>query len=797
MAKKFNRWLRSTKGKTTLGGVAALVLIVAIVGQLLGWWAALGHLITGTVGGPVVSYPAPPGGYTCLPSCADGTTAPQDGLFLSMPGDQMASFGGESIVVWLSIPGNYSSFELSIFDGDSGKNNAGVVNYRNSNWDNTNTESTYTLYVDPLRNGQGMQVVGSWLGNASNPLSGNGWTASVETMPNNAWYTLNIQVDAAAKGPSGHYFYRLEATRPAQGGGINAFKLRSTAYLSTGQSDLVNSNFAIVAMMYGLNDAHFLYPQFQSVNNPGPSNYTGDWRFYLYLPNEEGTLEFWDGDFDVGSWNCDPNNPDPAICNTRDPLTPIELPDWANEFTVAQGTHLQGMPPDDIEFSLYRREPNVQYEIINPFGVPVYTNLHPSGSEEWKRYVISSDPATPAHYYVDKIGPGFYTWHIQGLDVFNTVWIRTNYMIAPICEDGPCPPPPPWQEGTCPRTIGYWKNNVKKVLIDNKPRGTQETRESLDWALRNVALASPLFRSGINVAAPTPIANAVRLTDQEAHAILQKAAGNTMLDRALQQNLATWLNLGSGKLGPTTVIRLEGISGGTFHGTVWEALQEAQNIILYGGNMERAKDIADMINNGQLNADPEGTIACQDYGALIPPAEQPPVYEEMPEGPLPEVPDTVPPAPTPDPATCNMRTNTYGVENPTNNPFYGIKFEYQSGTEIKNGNMDEFKITVTAAEAAAMTSVQLEAKAADFVGTLTLEGCAFNEGLPCGEPVRDADGYFAFYFMGAQDNGDGTMTLTFQVQNLTNRGLSHATIGLPAGVIPSAPGGNYQSQVCR
>ena len=801
MAKKLNRWLRSKGGKTTLMGLAALVLAVVVAGQLLGWWAALDRLITGTVGGPVVSYPAPPSGYTCLPSCVEN-----DGQFLVMSGGDMHSFGGATTVVWISVPGNLTTFELGIFDGDSGKDNTGNLNWRAGNWDKTTEQSIYSLYIDPLRDGNGQTVVGTWYGNTSNPVQGSGWTASSEIMPNNGWYTLNIGTDVAAKGPSGHYFYRVEVTHPGDSSGFNVFKLRSSGYLSTGQSDLVNSNFGFTGMVATMSDLSIIYPESQgSLTNLGPSTYTGEWRFYLYLPNEEGTLEFWDGDFDFGSWQCDVDNPDPAICNTRDALTSQEIPYWADPtITVPQGTHARGIPMDDGKTAYYVRQPPVQYQIVNPFGVPVYTNQQPSGSEEWKRFVISSDPATPAHYYVDKIGPGFYTWHIQGLDAHNFVWIRTNYMIAPICEDGPCTPPPPWQEGTCPRTIGYWKNNVKKVLIDNKPRGTQETREGLEWALRNVALASPLFRSGLNLAAPAPIANATPLTAQEANRILQRdrkdypgANNNSMLARALQQNLATWLNLGSGKLGPTTVIRLQGISGGPFNGTVWDALQEAQNIILYGGNMERAKDIADMINNGQLNTDPEGTLACQDYGTLIPPALQPPVYEEMPQGPLPEVPDTVPPAPTPDPSTCDLRTNIYGVESPTNNPFYGIKFEYQSGTEIKNGDMDEFKFTVTAAEAAMMTAVQMEAKAANYVGIVTLEGCAFNEGLPCGEPVRDANGYFAFYFMGAQDNGDGTLTLVFQVQNLTDRGLSHATIGLPGGVIPSTPTGNYQSEVCR
>jgi hypothetical protein len=300
---------------------------------------------------------------------------------------------------------------------------------------------------------------------------------------------------------------------------------------------------------------------------------------------------------------------------------------------------------------------------------------------------------------------------------------------------------------------------------------------------------SPLFRSGINVAAPAPIDNPVRLTDQEAHAVLQKDAGNSMLDRALQQNLAAWLNLGSAKVGPNTVVRLE-VPSGTFEGTMWEALQEAQNIILYGGDLERAKDIADYINNGLLGEDAE-TSVCEDYVPVIPPDKQPPPYEDLPEAPQ-------PPAPPPPNVGCdNPRVNTYGVENPTNNPFYGIKFEYQSGTEIKDGAYDEFRFTLPFDVATNLNSIQIEAKAGQdqAVGTVNLEGCQFDQFTPCENVAQDPNGFFEFSFQGAIDNGDGTMTLVFHVRNLTSHGLSHTTFGLPDGQVPPESG-NYQSQVC-
>jgi len=152
--------------------------------------------------------------------------------------------------------------------------------------------------------------------------------------------------------------------------------------------------------------------------------------------------------------------------------------------------------------------------------------------------------------------------------------------------------------------------------------------------------------------------------------------------------------------------------------------------------------------------------------------------------------------PTPPAGGCpNPRTNQYNVENTTNNPFYGIKFEYQSGTEIKNGNYDEFTYVLNAADAAAMTTMQLEAKAGSRVSTVTLDSCSFTQAEAC-PMVQAQNGHFNFQFLGASDNGDGTLTLRFKVQVLTNRALSHATFGLPGGIAPSSPTNIYQSQVC-
>ncbi len=759
MSRRFSRWLTSKTGTRTLAAILAVVVVVAVAGAVFGWWAAILDLLRGTAG--------PAGGYSCLPSCVEN-----DGMFLSMPSDGLRSFGGTPIVVWISVPEGNDSFELSVFDGDSGKDDSGnLVGWRGGNWDGTTAEATYTLYADPLKDGTGGAVVGQWFGN--------------QQMPNNAWFDIALNNSSQARAPDGGHVYRLEISQGTQPVGLNRLKLRSTGYISTGYSDLVGANFAIVGGPQTLNDVPILFYQYGGdLYNPGPSHYKGDWQFYVYVPEESVTFEVWDGDFDRGTSAI-------VAADTDDPNTEGK-PYWATSSARQEWAWGRGAPADDISSPILRVEPPVRYEIIDPDGLPIHVNEEPSGSEEWERFAVSTDPGVDADLHTNQLKAGMYIIHIQGLDGGNTVWLRANYCMS--TDPDACKPP---CEATCPRTIGYWKNNVKKVLIEGRTGGVQETRESLESALNIVAQYSPLYRSGINVAAPAPIGNAVRLTDQEADAILQKAAGNTMLDRALQQNLATWLNWASGKICSDTFVTLN-VAGGPFQGSVWEALQEAQDLILnHQGDeaaLERAKDIADRINNADCGEDCEEELACEDYEPIMPPGQQRPKYQNVPKAEKkPEPPD-----PVPQPITCDApRVNTYNVENPTSNPFYGIKFEYQSGTEVKDGNLDEFQFIVTSGEAANMTSAQIEAKAGQdqAVATVSLE-CDFDGPVPCGEPIVDGNGFFAFQFMGAEDNGDGTMTLTFHVQNFTSHGLSHVTIGLPAGVVPSSPTGSYQSQVC-
>lgn len=139
------------------------------------------------------------------------------------------------IKVWIMVPGDQPAFSLGIFDGDTGKDadntlkldSKGVFNYSLGNWDDTiSGDTTYTLYADPLADGSGMTPLASGLGN--------------DVMLNNAWWETSINNDEQAKSPSnGHFYYRLEATRPADGNGDQAFKVRASGYIFTGQRQVM------------------------------------------------------------------------------------------------------------------------------------------------------------------------------------------------------------------------------------------------------------------------------------------------------------------------------------------------------------------------------------------------------------------------------------------------------------------------------------------------------------------------------------------------------------------------------
>jgi uncharacterized protein YegL len=127
--------------------------------------------------------------------------------------------------------------------------------------------------------------------------------------------------------------------------------------------------------------------------------------------------------------------------------------------------------------------------------------------------------------------------------------------------------------------------------------------------------------------------------------------------------------------------------------------------------------------------------------------------------------------------TTVCENNEYNIENTTNNPFYGIKFEFAGSDGFKNGASELFKFSLDEIPAG-WNSIQLEAKAGTRRSSGTMNNCDLSQ-----PPAADgsalcqiSDSKFAIEFLGTENN-----TLTFRLTNKTNRGLSHATFGLPDG----------------
>jgi len=136
--------------------------------------------------------------------------------------------------------------------------------------------------------------------------------------------------------------------------------------------------------------------------------------------------------------------------------------------------------------------------------------------------------------------------------------------------------------------------------------------------------------------------------------MLSNPAGE--FERALWHTLALWFNLASDKLSFWTPVDYPQLTAAT---TVGEAVAEIEALILMNEELERAKDIADAINNGWA-------LDCAPGSATPPPAPTmtaiPPTAVPPTEVPPTEIPPTVTPElpePTEVPVPCEPRTIGY------------------------------------------------------------------------------------------------------------------------------------------
>ncbi len=145
------------------------------------------------------------------------------------------------------------------------------------------------------------------------------------------------------------------------------------------------------------------------------------------------------------------------------------------------------------------------------------------------------------------------------------------------------------KQGGEQRTIGYWKRQCKGNL--NSPEHVGIQQAFIDYISNRSQVLSHIS------------------TESEVCDILQKLDHRNMTQKAIQQLMALWLNVASGKLNLSStefVIELNKTM------SLLEVIAWIEDTILNNdyGNMEAAKDLADSINNRHIFSTGGVTITC-------------------------------------------------------------------------------------------------------------------------------------------------------------------------------------------
>lgn len=335
--------------------------------------------------------------YTCLPTCEGN-----DARMLTVVGSNVSSLSDEDIELQIAVDSTATSFEVGFFDGDTG-----------NIWDRGTTPLKYSLYADPLVQGDQSTLVGEWLG---------------DTMLDNAWFNVTLPTAPEAQSPGGNYFYFLKIESSVLGvpGTMSNFKVRTDGLLLTFRP----SPFAFQASLTNPNTMQIVYPQLPALT---PTTYDGNFALYFYLSQSTTTFITWDGDLDHGAYNL-------SSLDTDDPDTPNSVPDWANPlYALPEGVAIgssgsTGAPNDDSVNSYFQRSPSVIYSVTDP-NSNNYQNENPSGNSEWEQFTISSDSSQPADHHVDALLPaGVYQVTLQGMDLGNLNAWRSLYPLLGVCQ---------------------------------------------------------------------------------------------------------------------------------------------------------------------------------------------------------------------------------------------------------------------------------------------------------------------------------------------------------------------------
>ena len=397
-----------------------------------------------------------PGPFAAFPS-----QSATDGRFLGFGCAGLATFE-QNVQIALSAPASTTTFDLNIFDGDTGA----LDGLARRHWDLGTRQLKFSLYADPLRIGSTLptDLIGQWFGNASNPTSGPLWTSSAATMPDNDWWAVTVTNAPVAQAPSGNYFYNLVIDTDGACG-IGEQLESSLKIAASNPMNFRTPRFGLVAgLRQTANDVPIIYPGSTTAAPvtgsflTAPTTYDGTFEFYFTLPGGETELRLFDGDFDYGTSTV-VGNPsgiplDPCF-DQDDPDTDSLYLGFPFLTTGAnpEGVQGSGSPPDDNFRDIFRRgelgDPGhigcVRYEVTDPEG-NIYFNDNPSGSFEWEQFLIASSTSlfqgdADWIYGGNTLPGGIWKVTIIGLDLANL-----NFWYADTCGTRPERDPIPGED---------------------------------------------------------------------------------------------------------------------------------------------------------------------------------------------------------------------------------------------------------------------------------------------------------------------------------------------------------------
>ncbi|HEV7667676.1 MAG TPA: SdrD B-like domain-containing protein, partial [Thermoanaerobaculia bacterium] len=415
---------------------------------------ALSLLVGAFMGLGVAQAQLGPGPFAAFPT-QDAT----DGRFMGFGCAGIATFE-QNVAISMAAPAATSTFDLNIFDGDTGKPDGSLLPH----WDAGTRQLIFSLYADPLRTGSTApaNLIGSWAGNAANPTSGPLWTSSATFMPDNAWWAVTVTNAPISQAPSGNYFYNLVISLDGTCG-IGEILESNIKVAASNPMTFRTPQFGLVGGFRQIfNDGPILYPGpvFPPLGGflSAPTTYDGTFEFYFSLPGGTTELRLFDGDFDFGTDSTVgvPSGVFLDPCEDEDdPDTPSDYSGFPFSTTGAnpEGVQGPGAPPDDNNFDAFRRgepdDPNrigcVRYEVQDPLG-NVYHNDNPSGSFEWEQFLIATadSPFVGDADYVAggaTLPGGVWKVRIVGLDLANL-----NFWFADTCATRPARDPMPGED---------------------------------------------------------------------------------------------------------------------------------------------------------------------------------------------------------------------------------------------------------------------------------------------------------------------------------------------------------------